>query len=108
MAPSSSNYTISHYPTAEKAGESSRSAQFVLSAPKTRLEARDAIVSSLAQILEQPLGMLRDGTVGDRQMAAESQLIPGSSFGKHLRQCVYHSWHQDIWIVETDFLPLTL
>ena len=52
----------------------------------TRLEARDAIISSLIQILEQPLGMIRNGTVGDKQMAAESQLIPGSSFGKHLRQ----------------------
>lgn len=56
----------------------------------SREEARQTIVASLVQILEQPLGMLRDGTVGDQQMRAESRLIPGSSLGKHLRHVHDH------------------
>lgn len=86
MPPSSSNYTLNHVPTGERDGAAASSSTDALLMPKTRLEARDAIVSSLIQILEQPLGMLRSGTVRDEQMAAESKLIPGSSFGKHLRQ----------------------
>lgn len=56
----------------------------------TREEARDAIVASLVQILEQPVAMLREGKVTDEQMRAESRLIPGSSLGKHLRHVHDH------------------
>lgn len=96
------NVTISHAPIeghlpqrqrrgAEQGGSSVGFFEASSSSSHTddaRDEARQAIVSSLVQILEQPLGMLRDGTIGDAQMAAESRLIPGSSLGKHLRQCV--------------------
>ncbi|PWN31844.1 uncharacterized protein FA14DRAFT_127674 [Meira miltonrushii] len=56
----------------------------------SREEARQTIVASLVQILDQPLAMLRDGTVGDQQMRAESRLIPGSTLGKHLRHVHDH------------------
>ncbi|UZJ54444.1 hypothetical protein CBS101457_003764 [Exobasidium rhododendri] len=92
MPPSSSNYTINHLSNRDESSMSPSSSTLTdsLSIPKTRLEARDVIISSLIQILEQPLAMLRDGTVGDEQMSAESHLIPGSSFGKHLRHVHDH------------------
>lgn len=49
------------------------------------------MVACTVQVLEQPLKMLRDGIVGDRELAHESSLIPGSTPGKHLRQYVSRS-----------------
>ena len=94
-SPSSSNYTITHHAQMERThntngeGSSSSSASVNLEI-LSREEARQTIVASLVQILEQPLAMLRDGTVGDQQMKAESRLIPGSSLGKHLRHVHDH------------------
>lgn len=80
------NYTITHHAQIESQGQASSSGSSAAPEGCTREEAREAIVSSLVQILEQPLSMLRNGTVGDEQMCAASHLIPGSSLGKHLRQ----------------------
>lgn len=90
---SPSNYTITHH--AQTQMERNTSEAGPSSAPinlevTSREEARQTIVASLVQILEQPLAMLRDGTVGDQQMRAESRLIPGSTLGKHLRHVHDH------------------
>ena len=90
---SSSNYTITHHAQMERAqqsDEASTSSVSVNVEARSREEARQTIVASLVQILDQPLAMLRDGTVGDEQMRAESRLIPGSSLGKHLRHVHDH------------------
>lgn len=49
-------------------------------------DTEESLVSCAVQILEQPIHLLRGRVVGDDALTFESQVVKGSTAGKHLRQ----------------------
>ena len=60
--------------------------QYTYFEPENLEEAEECMIETAIAVVEQPLLMFRNGSIGDEEMRYESKLLPHSTPGKHLRQ----------------------